>query len=238
MESPLAPKRPSNVFELGYQPKRLRPEQSTLLLTECVNLSQDPEAMVRFKREIARKLEVGFEELFPEVDLHEEASGALDALPVDAAPKQAIYKNFFDLIRNWLRRIWEDPNPRRKELHILALRDYVNGLRKPLHQRVYRLILVAYWGEPGDPQEPTPFEQALLYLLKSYAKLRCCPHLECPARYFFALRRNQRYCSVKCAQIAEREQKRDWWNAHGKERRSRDTKKGKRASYRDASPRM
>jgi hypothetical protein len=178
MESHRAPKRPANIFELGYQPKRLGPEQITLLLTECVNLSQDPQAMVRLEK-LARKLQIGLADLFPEVVLHEEACQASETLPAGAAPKQAICKDFFHLIRNCLRRIWEDPHPGRKELHILALREYVNGLRKPLPERVHRLILVAHWGEPADLQEPTPFEQALLYLLKSVAELRCCPNGAC-----------------------------------------------------------
>jgi len=208
------------VFEPRYQPKRLRPDQNAILLTEFVNLSEDPLATVRFKQELARKFEIGFAELFPEVELHEEACEVSNGLPVNP-PGQPVYQDFFDFIRTRLRRIWEDPNPRRRELLILGLRDYVNALRKPLPQRVHRLVLVAYWGEPQDPEEPTPLEQALIYLLKSVAKLRCCPNSECPAKYFFASRQNRRYCSEKCAQIGEREQKRDWWSIHGKDWRNR-----------------
>jgi hypothetical protein len=244
-ESPLAPKRSSNVFDVGYQPKRLRPEQARLLLTECANLSEDAGAMVRFKQILERKLTVQFADLFPEVNLNEERYETVEALAhseASAIPEGAINKDFFGPLRNGLRRIWEAPNPRHKELLLLGLRDYVNGLRKPLHERAFRLIPVAFWGTPQDPQEPTPLEQGLIYLFKSVDKVRCCPTLECPARYFFAERRNQRYCSEQCAQIAEREQKREWWDAHGKkDRRDRRAEKQKERASSDpraARPRV
>jgi len=221
-------KRPPTVLEIRHQAKWLRPEQSMLLLHEWVNLSQDPGAMDHFKLTIARGLDAGFEKLLPEVKSYEEVSKESDA-PADVAMAQASYKDLFDLIRNCLRHIWEDPNARRKETLILGLRDYVNGLSKPLPQRIYRLTPFAYWGEPS-PEEPTPLVQALIYLFKSVSKLRCCPNAECPARYFFGLRRNQRYCSLKCAQGAEREQKRDWWHAHGSRWRSRKARKKKKGS--------
>ena len=228
MESPRTSKRLPTVPQ-REQPQRLRADQNILLLTEWVNLSQDPQAMDHFKQTIARELDAGFAELFPEVKSYEEVCKESDALPAEIAMAQATHKDFFQLIQNCLRRIWEDPNPRRRELLIFGLRDYVNGLSKPLPQRIYRLTPFAYWGEP-DPEEPTPSEQALIYLFKSASKLRCCPNPECPARYFFALRRNQKYCSLKCAQAAEREQKRDWWSAHGSQWRNRKVRKKKKAS--------
>lgn len=78
---------------------------------------------------------------------------------------------------------------------------------------------------------PTPLEQILLHLLKSADRLRYCKNPECPAPYFFAKRRSQKYCADVCALPAQREFKRLWWAHNGKQwRRLRSRRAtGKRA---------
>lgn len=62
-----------------------------------------------------------------------------------------------------------------------------------------------------------PIGQALLEAIHAADLMRVCLNPECPARYFFADRRTQKFCSEKCAEYAQREYKRRWWNAHGSE---------------------
>jgi hypothetical protein len=59
----------------------------------------------------------------------------------------------------------------------------------------------------------TPFEAAMFHLQTRLTdKIRRCPNQTCPAPYFFAAKRAQKFCSTKCAEPAQREAKRRWWN--------------------------
>jgi len=59
----------------------------------------------------------------------------------------------------------------------------------------------------------TPFEAAMFHLQTNLAdKIRRCPNQTCPAPYFFAVKKAQKFCSTKCAEPAQREAKRRWWN--------------------------
>lgn len=59
----------------------------------------------------------------------------------------------------------------------------------------------------------TPFEAAMFHLQTHLAdKIRRCPNPTCPAPYFFAVKRAQKFCSTSCAEPAQREAKRRWWN--------------------------
>jgi hypothetical protein len=55
-------------------------------------------------------------------------------------------------------------------------------------------------------------------------RLCVCGNPECPAPYFVATKKNQRYCSEKCAGWAKREAKKAWWDQHGSERRRSERK--------------
>lgn len=45
--------------------------------------------------------------------------------------------------------------------------------------------------------------------------MRLCPNPTCPAPYFIAKRRSQKYCSDACSLPAQREFKKAWWREHG-----------------------
>ncbi len=58
----------------------------------------------------------------------------------------------------------------------------------------------------------TPFDAAMFYLQTRLTdKIRRCPNPTCPAPYFFAVKRAQKFCSAPCAAPAQREAKRRWW---------------------------
>lgn len=64
------------------------------------------------------------------------------------------------------------------------------------------------------PEVPlTSFEAAMFYLQTQLTdSLRRCPNPTCPAPYFFATKKGQKFCSTVCAEPAQRESKRKWWN--------------------------
>lgn len=65
------------------------------------------------------------------------------------------------------------------------------------------------------------FAQVLLRAFEVADRLRRCPTSDCPAPYFIAQRRSQKYCSDACALPAQREFKRTWWREHGDSGRRR-----------------
>jgi hypothetical protein len=69
------------------------------------------------------------------------------------------------------------------------------------------------------------FALVLLRAMHISDRMRYCANPACPAPYFIARRRSQKYCTDACALPAQREFKRAWWSEHGPEWR----KKRKRA---------
>lgn len=65
------------------------------------------------------------------------------------------------------------------------------------------------------------FAQVLLRAFEVADRMRRCPTPNCPAPYFIAQRRSQKYCSDACALPAQREFKRTWWREHGNNGRRR-----------------
>jgi len=64
----------------------------------------------------------------------------------------------------------------------------------------------------SEPPPVTKFEAAAFYLQKNLRRALYCPNAECPAPYFFAKKKGQKFCSPECALLAQRESKRRWWN--------------------------
>ena len=57
----------------------------------------------------------------------------------------------------------------------------------------------------------TPVEAAIFHLRRNRNRALHCPNTECPAPYFFATKKGQRFCSLECAKPSQRESKRRWW---------------------------
>ena len=62
------------------------------------------------------------------------------------------------------------------------------------------------------PAQPTRLEAAFHYLGQHMEQALHCANPECPAPYFFATKKSQKYCSPECAQPAQRASKLRWWN--------------------------
>ena len=107
------------------------------------------------------------------------------------------------MFRAELARIWDSSS---EYLNLRLWDSTFNWLGEPERDVAVRL--------PQPPDE-VPIERALRYLLSHHARARICPNEGCPAPYFFADRSSQRYCSESCAQNAEKETKRRWWQKNG-----------------------
>jgi hypothetical protein len=57
----------------------------------------------------------------------------------------------------------------------------------------------------------TPFEQAMYHLQRIAKRMRHCQNPDCPAPYFLARKKGQKYCCSKCSAPMQRAQKREWW---------------------------
>jgi hypothetical protein len=110
--------------------------------------------------------------------------------------------------RDILRIAWIQPTTLARELDVLG------AIYKYGHAKGANTL-------PRDP-----FILALLRAQHQVDRMRHCLNVQCPAPYFLALRRSQRYCSEECARPAQREFKRTWWANHGEQWRAK--KAGKR----------
>ena len=116
-------------------------------------------------------------------------------------------------LRDAIRAIWDAPDLLVKQWGVFTtLANYftfgdrslfVGPVEGPLEWSSYST------GPPG------PCGRILLHLLKNADLTRHCGYPECPAPYFFAARRSQKYCSKDCSKPAQRESERRWWNKNG-----------------------
>lgn len=111
-----------------------------------------------------------------------------------------------------LRNAWKQPTTLGRELRILGLLSDLLGLHTMRETSV----------------ESYNNDRLMMFMLRALhlaEKMRHCANPECPAPYFLAMRRSQKYCSETCALPAQREFKRAWWAEHGEQwRKKRETR--------------
>lgn len=83
------------------------------------------------------------------------------------------------------------------------------GHMSPDYPATFRVITYAF---VNPPAQPTPLEAVFHYLWQHMEHALHCSNPECPAPYFFATKKSQKYCSPECAEPARRESKLKWWN--------------------------
>ena len=121
---------------------------------------------------------------------------------------------------------WTRPVALEREMgFLLAIADYLRGLEDTLAADLWatdqrgwqsaRRRLRAAWFTSD------PFLAVLLYAIRLADMIRNCPNPDCPAPYFIASRRAQRYCSGACALPAQWEFKRTRSAEHGSEWREK-----------------
>jgi hypothetical protein len=172
-------------------------------LQELANLRDEADAANRFEHE--------FKHFLDKDDAQVHIPGMIES-GEDEGPSGGTvtfdfrYSRLYAL-REELRTIWTTPS-----LKVREWRIFLFGADPTVS-----VSLAAAIGPPA----PTPFQQALIHLLKCAATLTWCPNKGCPAPYFFGKRRSQKFCSNVCALPAQREQKRLWWKQHGNDWRER-----------------
>lgn len=187
---------------------------------ELANLQTDLSAIKRFQARFVAFIpphDQGWIQRLAEEK--EDVASKLSGLSSDVSLEEIGSSSWIVTLKLMLRNLWTEPDPRQKEWGAFAF-------RYALYRQHDDLMESSLFGILNDPSKafrvppPTPFEQALSYLVKVSAKARYCANPECPAPYFFVQRKNQRYCSEICAAPAQRELKRKWWAEHGEEWRS------------------
>lgn len=185
-------------------------------LYELANLRDSSESVKRFEARFA-----GF---LPWADLQNTTTIDVVSLP-EQIP--AVQVNRFEMnmsnhrlfeLRDALRLVWSTRDLREKEWRAFLFRaDPTMG--------------ISFLLEHGLPSRSL-FDDAVMYLFKRVRKMEICQNPECPACYFWATKRGQKYCSEVCAGPAQKSYKRRWWQKHGREWRRRRMTKRKRNSTR------
>lgn len=127
-------------------------------------------------------------------------------------------------VQQYLRLAWDTSDLREKEWHLFKARDsfHYSTVFQPLFDEKLRKAPTGTnpFDEPLTPEEDaarlsvpafTPLEQALYHLQRIAKRMRHCLNPECPAPYFLAKKKGQKYCTAKCSAPMQRQQKRDWW---------------------------
>ena len=88
----------------------------------------------------------------------------------------------------------------------------------------------SYFFEMLTPWPLSPFEQAVLYLLKQAKLTRYCQNPSCSTPYFSATAATRDIAPSRVRNLPQREYKRRWWKQHGNQwRRYRAKKRQRRA---------
>jgi hypothetical protein len=106
------------------------------------------------------------------------------------------------MLAELLKDAWKQPTSLSRELKIFCLQRDLLGLHA-LRE---------------DPVESFKTDKLMFLILRAVflaEKMRYCANPECPAPYFLAKRRSQKYCTQECALPAQREFKKAWWAEHG-----------------------
>jgi hypothetical protein len=147
--------------------------------------------------------------------------------PFEEKPESTVSTSDWWIVASVQRRLhlaWKASDARAREWHIFHARDefHVKSAVQPVWEARLRAskdlkqaIEVGYTDKEQALRESVPhwteFEQALFHLQKIENRMQLCHSPECDAPYFLALNRKQKYCAEKCAAVAQRQQKRDWW---------------------------
>jgi hypothetical protein len=139
-----------------------------------------------------------------------------DSFPRDTTNKVAL----LTAVQSSLRMAWDASDLRQREWFIFSARHAYQQYTAVLPLRVAlsnasaeekpRIISELTAAESAAPAL-TPFERVAWHFHRIADRARRCAHVECPAPYFFAESKNQKYCSLDCSAPALRQQKRTWF---------------------------
>ena len=190
----------------------LAPEQR--LLRELANLQNTPAAIGRFRTQFGQTIPdplSGVKDEWLSINQYEvieHDDGMTSTRPRRVTRAEYEAQRLLEL-RDQVRAIWNQTDLRRVQYGVFVILQRLFGdpMRPPVSM--------------GALPPPSRFEEALVYLQTHGAAARICGDTDCPAPYFFVMRRTQQYCSEQCAQPAQRVAKRKWWAETGAKRRKR-----------------
>jgi len=115
--------------------------------------------------------------------------------------------------RLFLAAAWRSPTALAREVFLLRLIALYLQIDEPQAS-----TSVGYNAEYADAEVRRGIDGFCLVLIRALHvldRMRYCLNPECPAPYFFAKKRRQKYCTEECAGAGQRELKRVWWAEHG-----------------------
>jgi hypothetical protein len=181
---------------------RINSREAYRFLKELINLRHAPEAIRRF--------EIRFGAI-----LSDRLKTGERSSPLALADGSNVMVPTIQL-RDALRMVWRAPDQRTKDWAIIRMIDaVVIEEASPRYHSGFPIL-------NGDNDRlialptPTLLEQILTYLRKQAHRTTICSCPGCPAPYFLAGRRSQKFCSDACSLPSQREFKRSWWAKHGK----------------------
>lgn len=129
--------------------------------------------------------------------------------------REIMYRAIVWETRDRLRAIWRSPDQYTADWRVFRLQSALHGMRA--------LRRTDDEDATGDipPSPNAPINQALTWLRKKFPNLKVCGNEVCQTPYFIRANGKQRFCSVDCAEKAQREYKAAWWNKNGAEWRQR-----------------
>jgi hypothetical protein len=127
--------------------------------------------------------------------------------------------------RDALRALWLAPDFRTKEWGVFRLIDQAVIVDTHPVDGMLPATFNIVDGHVAPLPPSTALEGCLRYLLRNAQTTVVCANSECPAPFFFASRKSQKYCSPDCALPAQRSYKRKWWANNGKQRRAQRAKR-------------
>ena len=209
---------------------RIYPQKAKTFLTGLANLENLESAAQRFVLHYG----VVFRDELPTSLIYNWAIRGEEEDVVDLSEDQRIWKYWLVPLRDAIRFLWTS-DLRTKQWGIFRILEkfFARGDRGlavgPVTDDVE-----CFSGNSLGPV--TPCERIFMQLMQHTS---VCGNSACPAPYFFAQRRSQKYCSEECAAPAQREFKRKWWSEHGpkwrasraaaqKQRRRRITRKSRK----------
>jgi hypothetical protein len=146
-------------------------------------------------------------------------------------------------LRELLRKAWRAGDRREREWFVFRFRDLyrqtvmrVREVRSggaaamPFPVPVSACEILEATGSRSEPPQIDPIEAAAFYLQEQVSHTKYCKNQECPAPFYIATKKGQKYCEPECAKPRQKESKRDWWrkNRGAASKRNRPRKKSKR----------
>jgi hypothetical protein len=121
------------------------------------------------------------------------------------------------LLSDFIQQAWWVPELRERDWKLFLAR-----------KQIWALLMPAGWEAPLNAPPRIPLEEAVFHLQSEERRARRCGNTDCPAPFFFANRKNQKFCRDECAAPAKSAAKKRWWEERGIEWRQQRREHGKR----------